>query len=90
MGKRTRQEIYDPYPIDAIEDAINKWVKHHLHRRILHYILVDGYTYEETANLIAEETGVAYDAKKMYRTLVDAENELFPYLKHKYPQYNKD
>ena len=89
MGKRTRLEIYDPYPADAIEAAINKWVKHHLHRKILHYILVDGYTYEETANLIAKDTGVIYDAKKMYRTITDAENTLFPYLKVTYPQYTK-
>lgn len=89
MGRRTRLKIYDPYPADAIEESINKWVKHHLHRKILHYILVDGYTYEETANLIAAETGVVYDAKKMYRTIVEAEHELFPHLKVAYPQYNK-
>lgn len=87
MGKRTRLAIYDPYPADAIEESINKWIKHHTQKRILHLILVEGYTYDETANIIAKETGITYDAKKMQRDLYKAENVLFTHLKVSYPQY---
>ena len=81
MGKRSRLEKYDPYPIDEIDAAINRWVKDQLRRRILRYILIDGYSYDATADLIAKDTGIVYGAKKMSRTITKAEDELFPHLK---------
>ena len=84
MGKRTRLEIYDPYPADEIDAAINRWIKNHTQRRILHLILIDGYSYRETADLLAAETGITYDEKTIQRAVYRAESLLFPHLKITY------
>lgn len=80
MGKRTRLEIYDDYPNDMIDDAINRWINNKLHRMILHYILVDGYTYEKTAELIEQETGQFISYKTVQRQVYAAEKRLYPRL----------
>ena len=50
--KRTRLDIYGDYPNSRIDAAINEWVHSERDRRILHYKLIDGYTYERIAEIM--------------------------------------
>ena len=84
MGKRTRLEIYDDFPTDGISEAIDLWVHNARDRAILRYILVDGYSYRKTADLMAHDTGIIYNEKTMQRALNRAENVLYPHLKVTY------
>ena len=91
MSKRTRLEIYDPYPSDVIAEAIERWIKNHLQRRILHLMLVESYSYREAADMLNAETGNIYDEKTLQRAVYRAENILFPHLKVVYrPDNNND
>lgn len=80
MSKRTRLDIYDEYPSDAIDSAINQWIHDRQQREILHYKLVDGLTYEEIADLLTKETGRFISEKTIQRKVYKAENKLFPNL----------
>lgn len=80
MGKRTRLEIYDQYPNDEIDRAINRWINKKLQRMILHYILVDGYTYEKTAELIEQDTGQFISYKTVQRQVYSAQKKLYAHL----------
>ena len=51
MG-RARLDIYGDYPNSLIDVTINEWIKSERDRRILHYKLIDGYTYERIAELM--------------------------------------
>lgn len=50
--KRTRLDIYGDYPNSLIDATINEWIKSERDRRILHYKLIDGYTYEYIAEIM--------------------------------------
>lgn len=80
MGKRTRLDIYDEYPSDAIDEAINQWIHDRQQREILHYKLVDGMTYEEIADLLTKQTGQFISEKTVQRKVYKAESKLFPRL----------
>ena len=77
---KTRLEIYEDYPSDAIDAAINQWIHNRLHRLILHYKLVDGYTYEQTAELVTKDTGQYISSETVKRKVYKAESKLFPNL----------
>ena len=80
MGKRTRLEIYDDYPTDAIDNAIRQWIKDHKQRVILHYKLVEGYTYEQTAELATKSLGYYVSTESVKDQVYKAEMKLFPKL----------
>ena len=77
---RKRLEIYDDYPPDIIDKAINSWIKDRIQRLILHYKLVDNYTYEEIGEVLEEATGRYVSDRTAKRKVYKAESKLFPQL----------
>ena len=77
---RKRLEIYDDFPPDVIDAGINACIKDRIQRLILHYKLVDNYTYEELAERISNETGRYMSDRTIKRKVYKAEAKLFPQL----------
>ncbi|MBP5709678.1 MAG: hypothetical protein J6W84_01740 [Bacteroidales bacterium] len=73
--KNTRLNIYDEFPNSVIDAAIEEWIHDERHRRILHYKLVDGMTYERIADI--EEMS----PKGVQKIVYAAEHKLFKHLK---------
>ena len=74
--KKVRLSIYDDFPNSKIDAAINEWIKNEQYRRILHYKLIDGLTYERIAEI--EDLSpkgvqnIVYKAeRKLYRNLAN-------------------
>ena len=76
--KKTRLEIYDEFPNSLIDEVIGEWIKNQRDRRILHYKLIDGLTFEKIAEL--EDMS----PKRIQNIIYAAENKLFSNLKIKY------
>lgn len=72
--KKTRLSIYDDYPNSMIDAAINEWVHNELHRRVLHYKLIDGMTYERIAEI--EDMS----PKGIQKIVYAAEHKVFKHL----------
>lgn len=89
MSKRTRLEIYDDYPSDIIDEAINSWIKDKRQRQILHYKLVDNLTYDEIASIMRNADGRYRDIKTVQRAVYKAESKLFPNLQIIYHRKTK-
>ena len=77
---RKRLEIYDDFPPDIIDEAINACIKDRLHRLILHYKLVDNYSYEEIGEVMKKTTGRYVSDRTAKRKVYKAESKLFPQL----------
>ena len=77
---RKRLEIYDDYPPSIIDEGINACIKDRIQRLILHYKLVDNYTYEELAEMLSNETGRYISDRTIKRKVYNAEAKLFPQL----------
>jgi len=77
---RKRLEIYDDFPPDIIDDAINACIKDRIQRLILHYKLVDNYSYEEIGEVIKKATGRYVSDRTAKRKVYKAESKLFPQL----------
>lgn len=77
---RKRLEIYDDFPPDIIDEAINACIKDRLQRLILHYKLVDNYSYEEIGEAMKEATGRYVSDRTAKRKVYKAESTLFPQL----------
>lgn len=77
---RKRLEIYDDFPPAIIDEGINACIKDRIQRLILHYKLVDNYTYEELAELLENETGRPISDRTVKRKVYKAESKLFPQL----------
>jgi len=77
---RKRLEIYDDFPPDIIDEAINACIKDRIQRLILHYKLVDGYTYEEIGEVMKNATGRYVSDRTAKRKVYKAESTLFPQL----------
>ena len=73
--KRTRLSIYDEFPNSRIDAMICEWIKSDRDRRILHYKLVDGWTYER----IAEAEDLSTESIK--NIVHAAEHKLYKHLK---------
>ena len=74
---RQRLEIYDNYPPEIIDKAINACIKDRLQRLILHYKLVDNYTYEEIGEVLQNATGRYISDRTAKRKVYKAESKLF-------------
>ena len=77
---RKRLEIYDDFPPDIIDEAINACIKDRLQRLILHYKLVDNYSYEEIGEVMKKATGRYVFDRTAKRKVYKAESKLFPQL----------
>ena len=77
---RERLKIYDPFPPDMIDAAIKACIKDRVQRMILHYKLVDKYTYEELTEVLEKELGHSIADKTIKRKVYEAESKLFPQL----------
>lgn len=77
---RYRLEIYDDYPPDIIDKAIDACIKDRLHRLILHFKLIDNYTYEEIGDALKEETGRYISDRTAKRWVYQAEKKLYSHL----------
>lgn len=77
---RSRLDIYDDYPADAIEEVIDQWIHNYKHKLILRYKLVYGYTYDQTANLVSKDIGQYVSTDSVKRAVYKAENKLFKRL----------
>ena len=77
-------DIYNNFSNDEIDVAINAWIHKEQHRLILHYKLIDGYTYEETAERITKDTGKYISTDSVKRAVYKAEKALFKHLHIKY------
>lgn len=77
---RYRLEIYDDYPPEVIDKAIDACIKDRLHRLILHYKLIDNYTYEEIGDVLKKETGRYISDRTAKRWVYQAEEKLFSQL----------
>ncbi len=77
---RKRLEIYDDFPPDIIDEAIKACIKDRIQRMILHYKLVDNYTYEEIGDVLNKEIGRYVSDKTAQRKVYKAESILFPQL----------
>lgn len=76
--KRTRLKIYDGCSNSAIDAAINEWIHSERNRRILHYKLIDGLTYERIAEI--EDMSPLQIQKIVYKS----EDVLFKHLQIEY------
>ena len=74
---RKRLEIYDDYSPAIIDEAINSCIKDRFQRLILHYKLVDNYSYEDLPEIIKKETGREFSDRTMKRKVYSAESTLF-------------
>ena len=74
---RHRLEIYDNYPPEIIDKAINACIKDRLQRLILHYKLVDNYTYEEIGEVLKNATGRYISDRTAKCKVYKAESKLF-------------
>lgn len=74
---RKRLEIYDDFPPAVIDEGINACIKDRIQRKILHYKLVDNYTYEDMTELLYQETGRYYSDRTIKRMVYRAEAKLF-------------
>ena len=72
--KKTRLEIYDNLSNSQIDAAISEWIHSERDRRILHYKLVDGYSYERIAEI--EDMS----PKRIQQIVYNAEDRLFHHL----------
>ena len=77
---RYRLEIYDDYLPEEIDKAINACIKDRFHRLILHYKLIDNYTYEEIGDILKEKTGRYISDRTAKRWVYQAEKRLFSQL----------
>lgn len=77
---RERLKIYDPFPPDMIDAAINVCIKDRIQRIILHYKLIDNYTYEELSEVLEKELGRPITDRTIKRKVYQAESKLFPQL----------
>lgn len=77
---RKRLEIYDDFPPDIIDEAINACIKDRIQRLILHYKLVDNYSYEEIGEVMEKATGRYVSDRTAKRKVYKAESTLFPQL----------
>ena len=77
---RKRLEIYDDFPPDIIDEAINACIKDRLQRLILHYKLVDNYSYEEIGEVMKKTTGRYVSDRTAKRKVYKADSKLFPQL----------
>jgi len=77
---RERLKIYDPFPPDMIDAAIKACIKDRIQRIILHYKLVDKYTYEELSEVLEKELGRPITDRTIKRKVYEAESKLFPQL----------
>ena len=78
--KKTRLEIYDDFSNSQIDAAITEWIHSERDRRVLHYKLVDGYSYERIAEL--EDMS----SKRIQQIVYSAEDRLFRHLDIIYPR----
>ena len=76
--KKTRLDIYKDFSNSAIDAAINEWIHSERDRRILHYKLVDGLSFERIAEI--EDMS----SKRIQGIVYDAEYTLFAHLKITY------
>ena len=81
---RERLKIYDPFPPAMIDAAITACIKDRIQRLILHYKLVDKYTYEELSEMLEKETGKPMTDRTVKRKVYKAEAKLFPQLEIMY------
>lgn len=72
--KRTRLDIYDDFSNSQIDAVINEWIHKELYRQVLHYKLVDGYTYEHIAELVDRTP------KRVQDIVYAAEDKLYKHL----------
>lgn len=72
--KRTRLDVYAGFSNSQIDAAINEWIHSERDRRILHYKLVDGLTYERIAEI--EDMS----PKGIQKIVYDAEKQLFRHV----------
>ena len=77
---RKRLEIYDDFPPDIIDEAINSCIKDRLQRMILHYKLVDGYTYEEIGEVLTKANERYVSDRTAKRKVYKAEKKLYSQL----------
>lgn len=76
--KRQRLKIYDGFPSSAIDAAIAEWIHNERDRRILHYKLIDGFTFERIAEI--EDMS----PKRIQAIVYASEDKLFRHLKIEY------
>lgn len=76
--KKTRLVIYDNFPASAIDYVIQEWIHNERNRRILHYKLVEGKSFDEIADLEDMST------KGVQKIVYAAEDTLFSHLKITY------
>lgn len=72
--KRTRLNKYTDYSNEQIDNVIDQWIHNIRDRRILHYKLVDGYTFE----WIAEKEDMS--SQRIRRIVYDSEMVLLKHL----------
>ena len=77
---RYRLEIYDDYLPEEIDKAINACIKDRFHRQLLHYKLIDNYSYEEIGEALKEKTGRFVCDRTAKRWVYKAEKELYSRL----------
>ena len=73
--KNIRLNLYNDCPNSLIDEAINEWIHSERDRRILHYKLVDGLTYERIAEL--EDMS----PRRIQNIVYAAEDKLFRHIK---------
>ena len=73
--RKTRLDIYDDCANSQIDAAINEWIHSERDRRILHYKLVDGLTYERIAEI--EDMS----PRRIQNIVYASEDRLFRHLK---------
>lgn len=72
--KKTRLNIYDDFASSQIDTAINEWIHNERDRKILHYKLIDGYTYERIAEIFD------MSPRRIEKIVYGAEDRLFRHL----------
>lgn len=72
--KKTHLDIYNDFANSQIDAAINEWIHSERDRLILHYKLVDGYTYEHIAEILD------MSPKRIQKIVYSAEDRLFRHL----------
>ena len=72
--KKTRLDIYDEFANSQIDAAIAEWIHSERDRRALHYKLIDGYTYEQIAEILD------MSPRQIQKIVYRAEDRLFRHL----------
>jgi hypothetical protein len=68
--KRKHLDIFKEYPNDLIDLTINRWIHSARDRRILHLKLVDGFTYEDVADIMDMSSKRIQDIIYAHETII--------------------